>query len=126
MRPGRAPVTNRRAAEVHRKLDAAQAEAMARDGNGLVKHHGALMQPRDRRMDMKTMDRPNRPKVLLLRLSQRTSGKGNVYLSGWMGAARLVGFRGEDDENGNPVWELFAAEPEPRGERPAPGRGSAA
>jgi hypothetical protein len=53
--------------------------------------------------------------VLLMTLSQRTSGKGNTYLSGWLGKARLVGFRGEDDERGNPVWQIYAAEPAPRG-----------
>jgi hypothetical protein len=59
------------------------------------------------------------PKVLLMTLSQRTSGKGNTYLSGWLGKARLVGFRGEDDERGNPVWQIYAAEPAPREDQAA-------
>ena len=87
---------------------------MARDGGELADRPGALMRPRDRRGDMRSMDRPREPRVLLMRLSERTSGKGNAYLSGWPGKARLVGFRGEDDEHGNPVWDIYAAEPAPR------------
>src|SRR3954466_4563064 len=57
---------------------------------------------------------PNR--VLLLQLSERTSAKGNRYLSGWLGKASVVAFRGEDDKHGNPTWDLFASEPQPRAE----------
>ena len=67
---------------------------------------------------MKSMDRPREPRVLLMRLSERTSGKSNAYLSGWLGKARLVGFRGEADEHGNRTWNVYAAEPTPR-----PGQG---
>ena len=56
------------------------------------------------------------PKVLLLTLTQKTSAKGNVYLSGWLGKARVVGFRGEDDDQGHPVWNVYVSEPEPRPE----------
>jgi hypothetical protein len=59
--------------------------------------------------------------VLLMTLSQRTSGKGNTYLSGWLGKARLVGFRGEDDERGNPVWQIYAAAPAPGEDQAAGG-----
>src|SRR4051794_27558432 len=55
---------------------------------------------------------PNR--VLLLTLSERVSGKGNAYLSGWLGKASVVAFRGEDDKHGNPTWDLFVSTPEPR------------
>jgi hypothetical protein len=55
------------------------------------------------------------PKVLLTTLTERTSAKGNVYLTGWLAKARVVGFRGEDDEHGNPTWNLYLSEP---GERP--------
>ena len=34
-------------------------------------------------------------KVLIATLWQRTSGKGNEYLSGFLGKARIIGFRGE-------------------------------
>ena len=56
------------------------------------------------------------PRVLLLTLSERTSGKGNAYLSGWLGRASVVAFRGEDDKHGNPTWDLFVSTPEPRAE----------
>src|SRR3954466_2755006 len=57
------------------------------------------------------------PKVLLLQLSERTSAKGNPYLSGWLGKASVVGFRGEEpDKFGNPTWNLFISTPEPRPE----------
>ena len=57
---------------------------------------------------------PNR--VLLLQLSERTSAKGNAYLAGWLGKASVVAFRGEDDRHGNPTWDLFVSEPQPRAE----------
>src|SRR4051794_29307515 len=56
------------------------------------------------------------PRVLLLQLSERTSAKGNAYLSGWLGKASVVAFRGEDDKHGNPTWDLFVSEPQPRAE----------
>jgi hypothetical protein len=55
------------------------------------------------------------PRVLLMTLAERTSGKGNVYLAGWLGKARLVGFKAkEPDRYGNEVWEIYAQEPEPK------------
>jgi hypothetical protein len=55
------------------------------------------------------------PRVLLMTLSERTSAKGTAYLSGWLGKARLVGFKAkEPDKYGNEVWEIYAQEPEPR------------
>jgi hypothetical protein len=57
------------------------------------------------------------PRVLLVKLTQKKSAKGTVYLSGWMGAARLVGFLAEEtDRDGNQVqvWNVYAAEPQPR------------
>jgi hypothetical protein len=56
------------------------------------------------------------PRVLLLTLSERTSGKGNRYLSGWLGKASVVAFAGEPDRHGNPTWDLFVSEPQPRAE----------
>ena len=61
-----------------------------------------------------------RGRVLLATLSERTSARGNAYRSGWLGKASVVGFRGEPDKHGNPTWDLFVAEPEPRDRAPAP------
>src|SRR3954471_11421427 len=57
------------------------------------------------------------PRVLLLTLSERTSGRGNRYLSGWLGKASVVAFAGEPDKHGNPVWDVFVSTPEPRAEQ---------
>ncbi len=55
-------------------------------------------------------------RVLLTTLSIRTSARGNEYLSGFLGKARVVGFPGEADRFGNPTWDIFLAEPEQRAE----------
>src|SRR4051794_24976465 len=58
------------------------------------------------------------PRVLLMQLSERTSAKGNRYLSGWLGKASVVAFQAEEpDKFGNPVWDVFVSEPQPRTER---------
>ena len=57
------------------------------------------------------------PRVLLLALSERTSGRGNRYMSGWLGKASVVAFAGEPDKHGNPTWDLFVSEPQPRAEQ---------
>lgn len=120
-------MTNRNAAQLHRRLDRGQAEAMARDGGELVDHAGALMRPRDRKGDMRTMTngRPARePRVLLLKLSERVSEKGTEYMTGWCGCARVVAFRAEEpDRDGRPQWNVYVAEPQPKSEER--GRGSA-
>jgi hypothetical protein len=55
----------------------------------------------------------NGPRVLLMTLSERTSAKGLAYLSGWLGKAKLVGFRSkENDKYGNPVWEIYVSPPQ--------------
>ena len=46
-------------------------------------------------------------KILLTTLWERTSAKGTVYLSGFLGKARLVAFRGDPLEDGTPTWKLF-------------------
>jgi hypothetical protein len=53
-------------------------------------------------------------RVLLTTLSVRTSAKGNQYLAGWLGKASVVAFAGEPDKFGNPTWDVFLCEPEPR------------
>jgi hypothetical protein len=63
-------------------------------------------------------------RVLLLELSERTSAKGNAYMSGWLGKASVVAFKAEHaDKHGNPVWQVFVTEPQQREEQrqqPAP------
>jgi hypothetical protein len=54
------------------------------------------------------------PRVLLATLSVRTSAKGRQYLTGWLGKASVVAFEGEPDKFGNPTWDVFLSEPEPR------------
>jgi hypothetical protein len=111
-------MSNRNAAALHRRLDTSFAESLARDGGELVEHCGALIPPRLRRKDMRTMSGPREPKVLLMQLAERTSGQGRRYFAGWLGKARLVGFLAEEtDRDGNPLWNIYAAEPAPRGER---------
>src|SRR3954467_4085584 len=56
------------------------------------------------------------PRVLLMQLSERTSARGSRYLSGWLGRASVVAFRGEDNKHGNPTWDVFVSEPQPRAE----------
>jgi hypothetical protein len=64
------------------------------------------------------------PRVLLLQLSERTSAKGNAYMSDWLGKASVVAFQAEEpDKWGNPTWDLFVSEPQPRAERQADGTG---
>lgn len=68
-------------------------------------------------------DYPHRPRVLLATLSQRTSSKGRAYLSGYLGKAKVLGFEGDADKWGNPTWDLYVSEPEPRdGDSPTNGR----
>ena len=59
-------------------------------------------------------------RVLLTTLSRRTSTKGNEYLAGWLGKASVVAFPGEPDKFGNPTWDIFVNQPEPRDGPPAP------
>src|SRR4051812_47137481 len=58
------------------------------------------------------------PRVLLMQLSERTSARGNRYMSGWLGRASVVVFQAEEpDKFGNPVWDVFVSTPEPRPEQ---------
>ena len=55
-------------------------------------------------------------------LSVRMSAKVRAYLSGYLGKAKVVAFAGEADRYGNPTWDVFVSEPEPRqDERPDTG-----
>jgi hypothetical protein len=102
------------ARDQHRRLDREHAESMARDGGD--DGQADIARPRQWRQDNVSGNRRDGPRVLLVKLTQKMSAKGTVYLSGWMGAARLVGFADrEPDRDGNQVWNIFAAEP---GKRP--------
>jgi len=46
-------------------------------------------------------------KILLVTLWERTSGKGNTYLSAFLGKARIIGFHGESTADGTPTWDLY-------------------
>ena len=52
------------------------------------------------------MSGPN-TRVLLATIWQRTSDKGNEYVSGFLGKARLIGFRGEPTADGVPTWDIY-------------------
>ena len=91
----------------HRDLDRAFAQAMG-DPPG-----HALILSRNHMKDLRTM---SGPRVLLTVLSVRTSAKGRQYLRGFLGKASVVAFAGEPDKFGNPTWNLFVSEPEPRGD----------
>jgi hypothetical protein len=46
-------------------------------------------------------------KVLLTTLWQRTSTRGNEYLSGFLGKAKVIAFRGEPTADGTPTWNVY-------------------
>ena len=46
-------------------------------------------------------------KVLVTTLWQRTSGERNEYLSGFLGKARIIGFKGEPTPDGTPTWDIY-------------------
>jgi hypothetical protein len=47
------------------------------------------------------------PKVLLCNLWERTSARGNRYLAGYLGKAKLIGFKGEPTPDGIETWNIF-------------------
>lgn len=49
--------------------------------------------------------------VLLLRLYEKTSTKGNTYFAGRLGAASVVMMRDMKAEGDDPVWQVFVSEP---------------
>ena len=105
------------AAAAHRDLNRQYAGALARDGE--VETGRTLVISRNRLKDMRTM---SASRVLLTTLSRRTSVKGREYLAGWLGRASVVAFPGEPDKFGNPTWDVFLSQPEPRDGTPAPRR----
>lgn len=50
------------------------------------------------------------PSVNVGRLYERTSSKGNVYLSGFFGTMKITALKSKDtDAEGNPIWNLMIA-----------------
>jgi hypothetical protein len=47
------------------------------------------------------------PKVLIATLWQRTSERGNQYLSRYLGRARVIGFKGEPTPDGTLTWDIY-------------------
>jgi hypothetical protein len=103
------------ARDQHRRLDREHAEAQARDGGD--DGQADIARPRRWRQDNVSGNRRDGPRVLLVKLTQKMSAQGRLYLTGWMGTARLVAFLAdEEDRNGNSVqvWNVYAAEPQPK------------
>jgi hypothetical protein len=114
------------ARDQHRRMDTSAAEAEARDiahGNrqsydrtdgahASSDQPGDIARPRRWRQDNVSGGRP--AKVLLMTLSERTSAKGRRYFSGWLGKASVVAFESEPDKFGNPSWDVYVNEPQPR------------
>jgi hypothetical protein len=61
-------------------------------------------------------------KVLVMTLWQRTSERGNEYLSGFLGKARVIGFRGEPTADGTPTWDLYVQPGKEQDERGGSGQ----
>ena len=47
--------------------------------------------------------------IHLTTLWERTSARGQPYLSGYLGKARVVAFSGEPREDGTPTWDVYVA-----------------
>ena len=58
--------------------------------------------------------------VLLLRLYEKTSAKGNTYFAGRMGQASVVMMRDLHTDDGDPVWQVFVSEPRQTATESAP------
>jgi hypothetical protein len=115
------------AAPLHRRFDREMAETAARDGGDALAPAPTTTRSvfRDLSRNRSRFKSMNGAKVLLTTLSIRTSGRGNEYLSGWLGKARVVGFKAkEPDRWGNPCWDLYLSEPEQRADDGGRGRAS--
>jgi hypothetical protein len=58
-------------------------------------------------------------KLLVATLWRRTSDKGNEYLSGFLGKARVIGFRGQPTADGIPTWDIYVQPGKEQEERKA-------
>jgi hypothetical protein len=92
---------------VHRQLDREFASAVDRDDRRDDGGQDDIARPRRWQGEPK-------PKVLLLTLSERTSGRGTRYMRGWLGRAAVVAFEGKPDEAGHATWDVYVSTPEPR------------
>lgn len=109
------------ASRSHREFDCQFYDALAKDGaESDHGHRYALLPSRLRGKDARAMNGPPQARVLFAVLSECTSGRGTTYLRGWAGASNLIAFRGEDDEQGRPTWQLYLTERQPRDGSPAP------
>ncbi len=90
----------------HRHLDREHAEAQARDGG--ADRQADIARPRRWRTD--TVSGVQEPRVLLMELSERVSGKGRKYMAGCLGKASVVAFEAkEPDKFGNKCWRVFVS-----------------
>jgi hypothetical protein len=95
---------------VHRQLDREFTRAADRDGHrdGGDDAQADIARPQRWQGDPRARGRPpmqRQPRVLLAQLSIRTSANGKAYLSGWLGKAKVLGFKDtERDKYGNEVW----------------------
>ena len=60
------------------------------------------------------------PMVKIGRVFEKTSARGNQYMVGRLGAARLLAFRDRDNPE---VWNLFVQQVEEEGKNGRPGNG---
>jgi len=63
-------------------------------------------------------------KVLLGRLYEKSSAKGNRYFAGRLGAAKVVMMLDAKADNPDPVWQLFVTDGESGGQRAAGASGA--
>ena len=55
------------------------------------------------------------PSIVAGKLSERTSEKGNVYLTGFFGSMKITALKTKDvDDKGQPIWNLVFAEAQKR------------
>jgi hypothetical protein len=59
-------------------------------------------------------------RIPFTRLYERTSARGNRYLLGRLGYARLIAFQGEPTAEGTPTWDVYITPGDPDGARRAP------
>jgi hypothetical protein len=98
---------------LHRTLDTAHGEAVARDGPDAPAPDSVRGQRW--RTDSGISGGPE-PRVLLLRLAERTSARGTKYLSGLLGLASVVAFEArEPDKFGQRAWDVFVSPQRPKG-----------
>ena len=61
-------------------------------------------------------------KILITTLQRRTSCRGNEYLSGFLGKARVVGLKGKPMPDGTPTWDIYVTPSKEQDERGGSGQ----